>query len=83
MSEVVVQFRKPSVAEQIVADLAAATDTDELYVLRAFVDEDGVKQLEWFTTECDSKIWSVGALHYVAHRLMEWENEPEHFSDAS
>ncbi len=77
MADNIVQFHQPTVAENIVQSLVNSDrgDDEELYVLRAYRDKDGVRQLEWFTTECESKVWSVGALHYVAHRLMEWTNE--------
>ncbi len=77
MQDNIVNFKPPTVAENIVQALVDSerSDAEELYVLRAYKDENGVRQLEWYTTECDSKVWSVGALHYLAHRLMEWEND--------
>jgi len=79
MDDKIVQFQPPTVAENIIQSLVDSDrgEDEELYVLRAYRDEDGVRQLQWFTTECESKVWSVGALHYVAHRLMEWENDEE------
>jgi len=67
----VVKIGKAATVEGILNSLNDRDDTEELYVLRAYRNENGVRHLEWWTTECDSRIWSVGALHYVAHKIME------------
>ncbi len=74
MNDKVVNIHPPTVEENILAALDKAKKegtTDELYVLRSYRGEDGLRHLEWFTTACDSRIWSVGALYYLAHKLME------------
>mgnify|MGYP000048887812 CR=1 FL=1 len=67
----IVNIRPPTIAENIVRSLNEATDTEELYVLRVCRVEGGERHLEWYTTVGDSLIWSVGALHYVAYKLMD------------
>jgi len=78
----VVNIHPPTIAENIVDSLNKATDTEELYVLRAYRGEDGERHLEWYTTACESRIWSVGALYYVAHKIMDggggyWEEDED------
>jgi len=71
----IVKIGKAATVESILESLSSCDDTEELYVLRAYRDETGERQLEWWTTECDSRIWSVGALHYVAYKIMEVEDD--------
>lgn len=81
----VVSIHPPTVEDNIVDALVkhrAEGTTDELYVLRSYYDKDGTRKLEWYTTACESRIWSVGALYYLAHKLMEggggyWEADED------
>ncbi len=82
----VVKLHPPTVVESILESLNEKARTpDELYVLRAHIDPvTGERHLEWYTTACDSRIWSVGALHYLAHKIMSaghddswYEDDPE------
>lgn len=81
----VVNIHPPTVEENILAALDKGQrdgTTEELYVLRAYrVKGEDDRQLEWFTTECKSKIWSIGALHFLAHKLQEtsegWDEPPD------
>ena len=81
MSDNVVNIHPPTIEENILKALNAAKNTDELYVLRSYYDSDGVRHLEWFTTASESKIWSIGALHFLAHKLqmdsMGWDDPDE------
>ncbi len=83
----VVNIHPPTIEENILKALNKAKDTDELYVLRSYFDSNGVRHLEWYTTACESKIWSIGALHFLAHKLqmdsMGWEDpEPDEEEEA-
>ncbi len=69
----VVQFKKPGRADEIIETLNSKDDTKELYVLRVSIDKDGTRHLEWYVTESDSKISAVGALHLLAHKILESE----------
>lgn len=72
MNDKVVNIHPPTIAENIVTSLQeSAGTTEELYVLRAYRNEDGERALEWLTTACESRIWSVGALYYIAHKIMD------------
>lgn len=87
MSDNVVNIHPPTIEEKILKALNEAKNTDELYVLRSYYDSDGVRHLEWYTTACESKIWSIGALHFLAHKLQMdsegWENpEPDEVDEA-
>lgn len=78
----VVNIVPPTVVENILDALnEKVSNEDELYVLRAYIDpETGQRNLEWYTTACESKIASLGALYFLAHKLMEdggTYNEPE------
>ena len=72
----VVKFNPPSEPDKLLETLIERGPTTELYVLRVYLDEDGKRQMEWFVTEQDSKIWAVGALHLLAHRIL--ESDPEY-----
>ncbi len=71
----IVKIGKAATVEGILASLYDCDDTEELYVLRAYRKENGVRHLEWWTTETDSRIWTAGALHYVAYKIMEADDE--------
>lgn len=83
MKDNVVNIHPPTIAENIVTSLKKHEDTtEELYVLRAYINEDGERALEWYTTACESRVWSVGALYYLAHKIMDggggyWEPDEE------
>ena len=58
--------------QDVIDYLQEADDTLELLVLRSHRDpETGVKHLEWWTTEVESRVWITGALHYLVHKLLE------------
>lgn len=71
MSGIVVQFNQPTEPDKLIKLLAARDNTKELFVLRVYADENGERQLEWFSTEAESKVWAVGALHLLAHKILE------------
>ena len=71
----IVKIGKAATVEVILESLNDCDDTEELYVLRAFRNKNGERHLEWWTTECDSRIWAVGALHYVAYKIMQSEDD--------
>ena len=71
----VIQFNRSTAPEELIETLGERGDTEELYVLRVYRDKDGERQLEWFTTEAESKIWAVGALHLLAHKILESDDE--------
>ncbi|MEE9158946.1 MAG: hypothetical protein V3U60_11230 [Gammaproteobacteria bacterium] len=57
--------------DEILAALEETADsTEELVVLRAYRDtETGEKQLEWFTTRIESRVWIIGALNYLSYKM--------------
>lgn len=81
----VVNIHPPTIEEDIIAALERGKrdgTTDELYCLRSYRGEDGQRHIEWYTTACESRIWSVGALYYLAHKLMDggggyWEEDED------
>lgn len=71
----IVKIGKAATVDSILESLNDCDNTEELYVLRAYRNEAGVRHLEWWTTESDSRIWAVGALHYVAHKILESDDD--------
>lgn len=67
--------------EEILEELHKKKDsTEELVVLRSYRDtETGIRNLEWWSTELDSCIWTIGALNYLAIKMEKassgWEDE--------
>jgi len=71
----VIKIGRAATVEGILKSLNDRDDTEELYVLRSYRKENGERHLEWWTTECDSRIWTVGVLHYVAYKIMESDDD--------
>lgn len=71
----IIKIGRAATVEGILNALNDCDDTQELYVLRAHRDENGIRHLEWWTTEADSRIWAVGALHYLAYKIMEADDD--------
>ena len=65
--------------DDILADLLERADTtEELVVLRAYRDTaSGEKRLEWWTTAINSRVWTIGALTYLAHKMHDNPDDDE------
>ena len=59
------------ILEDVIKHLEETEDTAEFLVLRSHRDTDtGQKHLEYWTSGTESRVWIVGALHYLAHKLL-------------
>ncbi len=72
----VINLNPPTVVENILDALnTKVREQDELYVMHARTDpETGVRYLNWYTTECNSRLSAVGALTFLSHKLMEGDD---------
>lgn len=66
----VVNIHPPTIVEDIVKALSEAKNTEDLFVLRVSRLENGERYLDWYTTN-NSKLWSLGALTLLTHKVME------------
>lgn len=70
MNETITKIGQASQVQDILDALNGFDDTEELVVLRVHRNkETGQRHLEWWTTSIDSRIWTCGALTYLAYRI--------------
>lgn len=65
------------ILEEVIEYLQETNDTAEFLVLRSFRDETGTKHLEYWTSGTESRVWIVGALYYLSHKLLASDSEDE------
>ena len=59
------------ILEDAIRHVAEANDTADFLVIRSFRDaETGYKNIEYWTSQVESRVWVVGALYYLAHKLL-------------
>lgn len=57
--------------QNIIDQLQEKDDTEELVIIRSYRDKQtGEKKLEWWSSEIESRVWTTGALHYLAYKLL-------------
>ena len=53
----------------ILDQLREAAGTEELIAIRSYRDENGERQMAWYYSPLESRLWAAGALLFVANRI--------------